>query len=173
MPRAVTAVERGPGFSTYLLGKREAFTILAASFVLDDPTFAGVECVNVFDCLDPTGELIYRQMLGTVQYRPAQYSLAAAGQPWTVDFNFNEYFPGYLAAATYPMVSAPLPLLRLTGSCMVRVYATQYSQPPTVDPFTTLEPTITVPNLHLWVEDTPGRRELPANSPPLLTHVAA
>lgn len=173
MPYAITAVDSGPGFARYQLGKREAFTLLAASFVLDDPTFAGSASWDVLDVLDAAGGLIYRQMLGYVQYRPAAYSLAAFGQPWTVDFNGNEYFPGYLGSATYPVVSSPMPLLRLDGSCTIRAYASLFLQPPTVDLFADLDTTVTVPNLHLWVEDVAGRRPaLPARPDPLLVHGA-
>lgn len=173
MPRAVTAVETGPGFALYTLGRREAFTLLAVTFVIDDPGFVANDGVCVFDCLDASGGLIYRQMLGVVQYKPVQYSLSAFGTPWTVNFNFGERFPGPLESDTYPVVSASLPVLQLAGSCTVRAYACLFLQPPTVDLFADLQPEVTVPNLHLWVEDAAGDRSLPPNSPPLLTHLAA
>lgn len=172
MPRAITAMQTGPGYALYQLGRREAFTLQAVSFVLDDPTFANPLAAPIFDVLDAVGGLIYRIELGQPGYAPATYNLAPFAQGWTTDYFNVEAFPGPLGSLTYPVVSASIPMLALTGSCVIRAYAWTTNTIYPVDPFTDLVPQLTVPNLHLWVQDSSANRRAPAPLPPLLAHVA-
>lgn len=172
MPRAITAVDNGPGFAIYKLGKREAFALRAVSFTVDDPAFANPLAAPIFDVLDSIGGLIYRLELGQPGYCPATYSLAAFAQGWSTDYFNVEAFPGPLGSRTYPTVSASIPMLELGGGCTIRAYAWATNSIYPVDPFTDLVSNLTVPNLHLWVDDTAERRLLPPPPSPLLTHVA-
>lgn len=171
MPRSVTAFETGPGFATYTLGRRESFTVLAFSTLADAPGGPADDDDVYFDCISPTGRVIYRQSLGAVHQPPVFYSLAPLSEPME-----NLYgqavaqwpqVDGVSGPATVTMRMSPV---ELAGSCVVRVYAVLGNVLPGDDPFAILDPTY-VFTPHLWVRDSGNSRELPANSPPLLTHV--
>jgi hypothetical protein len=172
MPRSVTAFELGPGFATYTLGKREAFTIRSFSTLAAAPTGPDDDDDLYFDCISPTGNVIYRQSLGSVHQPPVFYSLAPMAEPME-----NLYGQ---AVAQWPqvdgvngpaVVTLRMSPVELSGSCTARVYAYLGSLQPGDDPFANLDPTY-VFTPHLWVNDTGRIPSLPPNSPPLLTHIA-
>lgn len=172
MPRSITAFTLGPGFATYQLGLREQFTIQGFTALATAPGGPDDDDDLFFDCINPIGDVIYRQSLGSVHQPPVFYSLAPLAEP------FQDQYGG--GTATWPqtdgvngpaVVTMRLSPLTLTGNCIVRIYACLGDAQPDLDPFASLDPTY-VFTPHLWVEDGASSRSLPANPPPLLTHVA-
>jgi hypothetical protein len=173
VPRSITSFTTGPGFAQYALGLREEFTIQGVTALATAPFGPDDDDQLYFDCLNPNGDAIYRQSLGTVHQPPVFYSLSPLAEPMEA-----QYGP---SASTWPQadgVSGPaivtmgLTPVTLIGGCVARVYAALGDVQPDVDPFSSLDPTY-VFTPHLWVEDVGGKRVLPPNSPPLLTHIAA
>lgn len=171
MPYAITAVDRQPGASVYVLGRRETFTVLALTFTLESVS-GGDVTTPVVDYRDPTGGIIYRQILAVTEYQPSFWSLSPAAEPFATDGFANSSFPQYLADRPYTANTARLSPIALTGACAVAVLAVLGAPDATTDPYASLNPDAAIADLHLWVEGREPARSLPPRPAPLLAHVA-
>lgn len=173
MARAITAVEIGDSIASYTLGQLEAFTVLALTFNLVPVGAVGGDNFAWLDYRDPKGQIIHLQPLAPGDGANMFYSLAVDAEPFLAENAQLPATPQNSDGSGYYYVSQRLAPIPLTGKCTINVYKTAGSESPPTDPITAIESGYTIPDLHLWVQDAGSGRKLPANSPPLLTHIAA
>jgi len=154
MPRAITAVENGPGFARYVLGQREAFTVIAVTFSLVPEAGAGGDNFAWLDMRDPNFGIIYLQPLSPGDGANMFYSLAVDSEPYLAETAPTPTFPQNTDGFGFYYVTQRLSPITLTGKCSLNVYKTVGSESPPTDPITAIEPKYSIPDLHLWVEDT-------------------
>lgn len=172
MPYAIERFDCEGGNAVYTLGRREAFTVLAFSTTIVRPDLMPQYATVFFDCLDPTGGVIYRQVLGGLQATSAFYSLAPDAEPYVSDSSLEHpTWPQTDGDNNGEWTTMRMAPIALTGGCVVRAYACAGGVFPDQDPFANVDRQY-VFTPHLWVEGVGRPRVLPADPPPLLTHVA-
>ena len=155
MPRAIARAGQFAGYAAYVLSNGEEWTLRAMTFTSTPINAGPVDDAIVVDALDPSGGVIYRQLLGITNYQPAFFSVSEDAEPWASDGFGKSGFPQDLIEHQFVYVTARLTPVTLTAGCTLRVYACG-APFPGQDPFANLDTDITFPDLHLWVEDAAG-----------------
>lgn len=172
MPRAIANIGQGNP-ATYKLGASEEFAVLAVSCVLEALRHNPPYGYPAFEWRAATGGLIYRQTMNTTLNDSLGIAASAGGEPWYVS-NVGQFgFPQTIDQQEIGVLSIRIPILTLTPGCTFNIYVgtsvNTGNEPPDYNP----SPDHTVTTIHLWVQDAGGRRVLPDNPPPLLTHEPA
>lgn len=172
MPYAILGGSSQTGVVSYQLGKREEFTLLALTALLTG-VFGGDASSILLDCRSATGGVIYRQAIDESPNAPTFYSLSPGAEALYLVPGTSDLGPVTQPNADQALYTERLTPVTLTGGCTINMVCTSAGWYPDLDPLDELNPDGAWADLHLWVQPTGGRRDLPANSPPLLTHVAA
>ena len=154
MPRAIIASASDQGIATYKLSPHEEFTVGAITFNLINVASGGGDSIAYLDFRDPNGALIHLQPLATGDGAEMFYSLATDASEFNWP-NVNTLFiPQDIEGFGFNYVSQRLSRQTLYAQCTVNAYKTFGTESPPTDPITNVDPGYSIPDLHLWVEDT-------------------
>lgn len=170
MPRPIANIGAGNP-ATYTLSGNEEFTVLAVTFSLVALAGAGGDKYTYLDMRDPSGGIIHLQPLAASDGANMFFSLAVGASEFLASISNAQVPPPWSSDASYSYVVQELAPLTLYSGCTINAYKTVGSDAPPDDPITRVSADYTIPDLHLWVQDTGGKRVLEPDLPPLLTHV--
>lgn len=158
MPHGISAVETANGLQRYVLGQRETFTLLAASFVYDPDSTRTVDVI-VLDVRDPVGNIIYMQVIDYTDHI-SRYSLVGGSEPMYV-YNVprdGTSFPQDSSSSS-ALVTERLAPVTVPPRATISVYASKaHNYNPLPDPITRIDGNTIISDLFLWVEDVAGQR---------------
>jgi hypothetical protein len=170
VPRAVTALDTGPGFAEYQLGQIERFTPLAFSCHLQNDAVS-----PIYWCFlqwrDATNYPIHTQYVGEFQTHSASVSFADGTEPWLAPASGSQTWPQHENYFLHSFVGQRFPLVPLEPRCSFGIYMTAPGAVPNNYPIGLLEPKGSIDAPHLWVQDSSAGKRLPPIPAPLLTHV--
>lgn len=158
MPRAVLGKVTRPGISTYTLSPHEEFEIRAVTFSIVPLAGAGGDNFAWLDYRDPNDHIIYLQPLSPADGSDMFYSLAVDASEFLAENPPNTFWPQATDGTGPFYVSQRLSPQILYANCTVNAYKTIGSESPPTDPITAVSPHYSIPDLHLWVEDTGAAR---------------
>lgn len=154
MPRPIHVPQDQPGISSYTLSPSEEFSVLAVTFSLVPLGGAGGDTFAYLDYRDPAGGIIYSQVLAGDDGGPIFYSLAPEAEPFGAQAAVAPAWPQSQEDWSYGYVTQRLSPQTLYAGCTINAYKpVGYIQPPT-DPITAVSSLYSIPDLHLWVEDS-------------------
>lgn len=164
MPRPIHVAQGEAGISSYTLSPHEEWTLLAVTFSIVPQAGSGGDDFAWLDYRDPAGGIIMLQPLTPADGGNMFYSLAVGASEFVATLGNPPYFPQYAQAFTDLYSSQRLTKQTLYTGCTVNAYKTTFEVQSPTDPITAVNPAYTIPDLHLWVEDTAASIAAAGNS---------
>jgi hypothetical protein len=154
VPRPIHVPQGEPGISTYTLSANEEWSLLSATFTVLALSGAGGDNFAWIDYRDPTGGIIYLQPLAISDGGNVFYSLSTDAEPFATNDDNPPFWPQSTDDYDYYYATQRLSSQTLYTGCTVNAYKTAGLFYPPTDPITQVSSFYTIPDLHLWVEDT-------------------